>query len=234
MTWQANPYATATTAASERATFIRRTYSHLAGALGAFLILEIILFRTALPGIMLEFAAGGRFNWLMILGAFMLVGWLARSFAAKTTSLPAQYAGLFLYVIAEAVIFVPLIAIALLLTESPNILMQAALLTAALFAALSAVVFMTNKNFSFLGSILTVGGIIALAMIVCGAIFGFNLGLWFSAGMIVLAAGAILYDTSRVLHDYPSNMYVGASLELFASITLLLWYVLRLLISMRR
>ena len=219
----------------ERVTFVRRTYAHLAGAIAAFLALEVLLFQTTLPATMLEFASGGRFNWLMILGGFVLVGWLARAFAAKTTSIEAQYFGLGLYVVAEAVIFVPLIAIALIVSEgSPNILLQAGALTGTLFAALTAVAFLTGKDFSFLRSFLVMGGIVALGLIVCGAVFGFDLGLAFSGGMVVLAAGAILYDTSKILRDYPSNQYVGASLELFASVALLFWYVLRILLRMRR
>lgn len=221
-------------AVDDRALFIRRTYGHLAGALGAFLLLEILLFQTALPEAMLEFAASGRFAWLMILGGFVLVGWIARSFAAGSRSLGAQYLGLALYVAAEAVIFVPLIAIALVMTGSDAILYQAAALTGALFAALTAVAVLSGKDFSFLRSFLVVGGIIAMGLIVCGAIFGFDLGLAFSGGMIVLASASILYDTSKILREYDSSQYVGAALELFASVALLLWYVLRILMRLRR
>jgi len=72
---------------------------------------------------------------------------------------------------------------------------------------------------------------VALGLIVAGAIFGFNLGLWFSAGMVLLAAGAILYTTSNVLHHYGEDQYVGASLELFAAVAILFWYVLRIFMS---
>jgi len=76
--------------------------------------------------------------------------------------------------------------------------------------------------------------IIALVTIVGGVIFGFQLGTFFSVAMVGLAGAAILYDTSNVLHHYPQDRYVAASLQLFASVALMLWYVLRLLISSRR
>ena len=238
MAWQGyeSPYSQTVPASvsAERATFIRRTYAHLAGALAAFLLLEILLFQTSLPALMLDFAAGGRFNWLMILGGFVLVGWLARAFAANHMSLQAQYVGLGLYVVAEAIIFMPLILIALLVAGSPNILVQAAVMTATLFTGLTAVVFITGKDFNFLRSFLVVGGMIAIGLIVSGAIFGFDLGLAFSGGMIVLASASILYDTSKILREYQADQYVGAALELFASVALLLWYVLRILIRLRR
>jgi hypothetical protein len=79
-----------------------------------------------------------------------------------------------------------------------------------------------------------VGGFVALGLIIAGSVFGFNLGLAFSGGMILLASGAILYDTSKVLHHYPEDAHVGAALEIFASIALLFWYVLQFIISMNR
>jgi FtsH-binding integral membrane protein len=51
--------------------------------------------------------------------------------------------------------------------------------------------------------------------------------------MIGLAGAAILYDTSNVLHNFPEDRYVAAALELFASVALLFWYVLRLFMSSR-
>jgi FtsH-binding integral membrane protein len=102
------------------------------------------------------------------------------------------------------------------------------------FAVLTAIVFLTRKDFSFLRGILFWGGILALVAIVGAVIFNFNLGVWFSLAMIGLAGGAILYDTSNVLHHYPEDRYVAAALELFASVALMLWYVLRLLLSLRR
>jgi FtsH-binding integral membrane protein len=217
---------------SERATFIRRTYAHLAGAVLAFLLLEAYLLNSPLAEKMLAFISGSQFGWLMILGAFILCGWMARGLASGGASQSMQYVGLSLYVIAEAVIFVPLLYIAVNYS-SPEVLPTAGILTLLLFVGLTAVVFTTRKDFSFLRSILTIGGFIALGLIVCGAIFGFNLGLIFSVAMVLLASGAILYDTSKILHHYRSDQYVGAALELFASVALLFWYVLRIVMNRR-
>jgi len=101
------------------------------------------------------------------------------------------------------------------------------------FAGLTLIVLLTRKDFSFLRGILWWGGIVALVLIVAGTIFGFQLGTYFSVAMVALAGGAILYDTSNVLHHYPEDRYVGAALELFASVAMMLWYVLRLFMSRR-
>lgn len=217
---------------TERATFIRKTYAHLAGALLLFVLLEAYLIRSPLAEAMLNFISSSNYAWLGILGAFMLCGWLARGLACSSASVGTQYIGLTLYVIAEAVIFVPLIYMAAFYS-SPEVLPTAGILTLLLFGGLTAVVFTTRKDFSFLGSILTVGGFIAFGLIICGAIFGYNLGLAFSAAMVLLASGAILYDTSKILHDYRTDQYVGAALSLFASVALLFWYILRIVMNRR-
>jgi FtsH-binding integral membrane protein len=102
-------------------------------------------------------------------------------------------------------------------------------MTLSLFSGLTAIVLLTKKDFSFLKSALAVGFFIALGLIVAGLLFGFNLGLWFSVGMVVLASGSILYQTSNMVHKYDNEQYVGAALALFASLMLLFWYILSIL-----
>src|SRR5262249_46484025 len=96
-------YPVAAQAPSEaRAAFIRRTYGHLAGAILAFIGLETVLMN--IPGIkeavLNGLLAGGQMGWLVVLGAFMLVGWIAEKWAQSDTSPGLQYLGLGLYVVA--------------------------------------------------------------------------------------------------------------------------------------
>jgi FtsH-binding integral membrane protein len=226
-------YPAAQAAASTRAAFIRRTYLHLAGAIGAFVIVEMLLLRSGLPRVMLSFIQGNPYGWLMILGAFILAGWLARGLAASAASVSQQYAGLGLYVVAEAVIFVPILYLAAFYS-SPEVLPNAAVLTGLLFVGLTVVAFTSRTDFSFLSGILTIGGLLALGAIVGGVVFGFNLGLLFSIAMVGLAGAAILHDTSKIIHHYGVDQHVAASLELFASIALLFWYVLSILMRLSR
>ena len=144
-----------------------------------------------------------------------------------------QYLGLVLVVTAWAIMFIPLLYIAISYgaLNGANVLNQAAVTTLALFTALSAVVLITKKDFSFLKNILTVGFIIAVGVIIAGMIFGFDLGLVFSGFMVLLAAGTILFQTSNLVHHYHTDQYVGASLGLFASLMLLFWYILQIFMS---
>lgn len=218
--------------ASERAAFIRRTYLHLGGAVAAFVILEyVLLTKTSIPEAIFNLLQGSRYSWLGFMGAFVLAGWLARGLAASNASTMVQYAGLGLYVVAEAIIFVPLLAIAAAYS-APEVIPTAAVLTLTLFGGLTATAFITRTDFSFLRGFLVTGGFIALGLIICSVIFPFNLGLVFSGFMVALACGAILYDTSKIMRDFPCDRHVAASLELFASVALLFWYVLRILMKL--
>lgn len=216
-----------------RLEFLRRTYVHLAGAVLLFLAMAWFSVTTGLAEHVLTLFSGGRMGALLFVGGFMVAGWLA-SRMAHSMSVPVQYAGLVLYAAFYAFFFSPILWIAATVPAYAGVLPQAAGLTILTFGGLTAFVFMTRKDFSFLGPILFVGFLVAMGCIVCGVIFGFNLGIWFSGAMILLACGAILYDTSKILLHYGEQQYVGASVELFASVMILFFYILRLLMQLRR
>ena len=212
-----------------RATFLTRTYTNLLGAILGFTVLEVMLFTSGLAEPIARTMLGG--SWLVVLGAFMLVGWLASRAAMSATSLGTQYAAFAGFVVAEAIIFVPLLYIAN--TTAPGTIQSAALVTTMGFVGLTAVAFSTRKDFSFLGGMLRWLGMMALVLIVASVIFGFELGTWFSIAMVTFAGAAVLYDTSNVLHHFPEDRYVGAAMQLFASIALMFWYVLRIFLGSR-
>jgi len=208
-----------------RSQFVTRTYVHLMGAITAFTLLEVFLFTSGLAAPIAQAMFG--VSWLLVLGGFVLVSWGASRVAHRVESLPAQYAALGVYVLAEALIFVPILFIAN--QAAPGMIKSAAAITLAGFAGLTAIAMVSRRDFSFLRGILMWGGVVALVLIVGGAVFGFELGTFFSVAMIAIAGASILYDTSNILHHFPEDRYVAASLQLFASVALMFWYVLRLL-----
>ena len=212
-----------------RAGFLVRTYAHLLGAILAFAAIEVFLFTSGLAEPIAQAMLGT--SWLLVLGGFMLVSWFASRTAATAESKPAQYAALVATVVMQAIIFVPLLYIAD--RTAPGVISSAAWVTLMGFSALTALVVFTGKDFSFLGSLLKWGGIVAIVAIVSAVIFGFELGTWFSVAMIAFAGAAILYDTDKVLNQYPEDRHVSAAIELFASVALMFWYVLRLFMGRR-
>jgi FtsH-binding integral membrane protein len=162
----------------------------------------------------------------------VIISWFASKIAFTASSPAAQYAALVGFVIAEALIFVPMLFLAN--QVAPGVIQSAALVTLLAFAGLTVIAFVSRQDFSFFGAILKWGFILALVAIVGGVIFGFNLGLWFSVLMVAMAGAAILYDTSNIIRYFPEDRYVGAALQLFASVALMFWYVLRIFLAARR
>ncbi len=218
------------TTEEQKIAFYKKTYAHVAYGILAFILIEYLFLST--PAIVkLALSLTGGKMWLLMLGGFMLVTTVAERMANNATDLNKQYLGYFLYILAEAFIFIPILYIAMSLTDGSNLIKQAAILTLALFTGLSGVVFFTKTDFSFLKNIIIIGGFLAMGLIVAGLLFGFDLGLWFSVGMVFLAAASILYQTSKLTQMYQQNQYVAAALGLFASLMLLFWYILRIFMS---
>lgn len=215
---------------TDRATFIRRAYMHLAGAVVGFIILSALFIFSGLGKMMLRVLMNsGQFGWLVVLGAFILVSMLATRLADNVESNQTQLIGLGIYVLAEALIFAPLLTLAAYI--NPAIIGVAGITTALLVGGLTFTAFTTKKDFSFMRSFLTMAGFIAFGAIIASIFMGFSLGVWFSAAMVLLCAGFVLYDTSNIIHHYPTDRPAGAALHLFASIATMFWYVLRIFMS---
>lgn len=215
-----------------RAEFLSKVYGHLAVAVAVFLAVEVALFLGGAAKALNDVIAKGRGSWLLILGGFMIVNWIATKAAHNIANPQAQYAGLFAIAGAEAVIFAPFLYY-VFHTDGAGTVASAAFITAIGFGGLTAVGMFTRKDLSPLRPLLTWGGVVALLLIVGGVFFGLNLGTWFSVGMVGIAGASILYQTQAIMRRYPEWAYVGAAVQLFGSLMLLFWYVLRLVSSRR-
>ena len=238
---QSNPYAVNLENAvisapeSERAAFIRRTYIHLTGAILALIGLEFVLFNAVPQATMQGMVATmtGGYGWLLVMVGFMAVSWVARSWANSGSAAPVQYAGLALYVGAWAVMLLPILYICIRFLGEPSLPATAAVITGVAFLGLTAVAFITRADLSNWGRYLMIGGFVAMGVIVAGILFGFSLGLGFSAVMVAFMCAYILYDTSNVIHHFGVDQHVAASLVLFADVVMLFFYVLRILMASR-
>lgn len=210
----------------DRSDFIWKCYAHVVGAILAFAAIEVYFFQS---GIAERIAIPMLNNWWMVLGVFILAGWGATHVAHRVESKNAQYAAFAAFIVLESLIFAPMLFIASI--RAPGIIDSAAGVTVLGCVGLIATVMVTRKDFSFLRGMMVWLFFLALAAIVGSLIFGFELGTWFSVAMIGFAGAAILYDTSNILHHYPQDKYVAASMQLFASIAMMFWYILRLFMS---
>jgi len=218
--------------ASEKTYFIRNTYLHVALSIGIFAILTALLVNSPFGKIFTVFTLSNQFVWLGVLFLFAGISWVADKWARSDTSKTLQYLGLGLYIVLESIIFTPMLFIAN--AVAPGAISIAGFLTLFLFAGLTAVAFLSGKDFSFLRGFLSLGFFIVAGIILASAIFGpltSTLSLILSGGMILFAGAAILYDTSNIIRYYRPDQYVAAALSLFASVALLFWYILQFILN---
>jgi FtsH-binding integral membrane protein len=217
---------------SARAAFIRRTYGHLAGAILAFIVLEYGLLHLPNVGDLVLGMVHSPWSWLLVIGAYMGISYLAEAWARSNVSPGLQYLGLALYVGAVSVVFLPLLYLVTFIVSDPKLITNAGLLTGAMFGGLTLAVFTTGSDFSFLRPILCIGGFLALGAVIAFAfIGGSTFGLIIAFGMVALMSISILYQTSGVLHHYRTDQHVAAALALFASVATLFYYILWILLQ---
>lgn len=121
----------------------------------------------------------------------------------------------------------------LALANGGQIIATALGMTAVTFFGLSAYALTSRKDFSFMGGFLTAGmtvALIAMVALFVLPLFGVNipaLHLAFSALVVMLMAGFVLYDTSNIINGHYTN-YVMATVSLYLSIYNLFVHLLAL------
>jgi FtsH-binding integral membrane protein len=240
-----NPFIVDVAPVEERVSFYRRTYLHVAGALLGFAALLAFFFAgfDQSTGIAFTLASSlfglmnslGSWSWLLVMVAFWGGTMVAQSLASNRASVAAQYSGLGLYVLLQALMFIPLLVIVHVSTggQMAQILVPACTLTGALVVGLTLSVFMTNADFSFLRTVIVIGSVVALAVVLLSFFVPLVLGTWFALAMILLMATAILYQTWVIKTQLTTGDYIIAAFMLFSSIVTLLWYVISFFLGRR-
>jgi FtsH-binding integral membrane protein len=118
---------------------------------------------------------------------------------------------------------------------NPASIMQAGVLTVGIFGGLTAYVFISRRDFSFLRGMVVTGLIVViLAGILNIFIASSALGFAVAAATLLLFSGFVLYDTSNIIRRYPTNEYVAGALSLYLDAFNIFLALLRLLNAGRR
>lgn len=105
------------------------------------------------------------------------------------------------------------------------------LVTGLIFAGLTAYAYWSKRDFSFLGSFLTVGILVLIGFSLIGLFtggFGGTLGLMIAAFGVLVFSGYILYDISQYKHGLADADIPLAVLNLYLDFINLFLYLLRL------
>jgi FtsH-binding integral membrane protein len=232
------PGAVATLGVSDRVTFLRKAYGLLGGSLIVWAAATAALFRygTETSFKFSRWALNGQLNWLAVIGLLMVSGMAAQWLARSEKSRGVQLLGLGIEVAAWTFLMQPLLWVLFMkfkVAGATSILAQGTVATLVIFTGLTATVFITKKDFSFLRGVITVGMFAAMGIIIASMLFGFTLGLVFTGALIALLALKILYDTSLMLNYFPPTHYVSAALMLFGTVATLFWNIIIFLMRLR-
>ncbi|HEX5062165.1 MAG TPA: Bax inhibitor-1 family protein [Kofleriaceae bacterium] len=222
---------------SDRVAFLRKSYGLLGGALIVWAAASAYVFRY-MPEVSFKWSrwALTGYNWFAVIGLLIGSGMLAQWLARSETSRTIQYIGLGVEVAAWTFLMQPMLWVLFMKFKPAGaqaLLAQGTIATLAIFVGLTATVFITKKDFSFLRGVVTVGMFAALGIIMASILFGFTLGLVFTGALIALLALKILYDTSLMMNYFPPTHYVSAALMLFGTVATLFWNIMVFLMRMR-
>jgi FtsH-binding integral membrane protein len=230
--------AVATLGVSDRVAFLRKAYGLLGVSLLVWAGATAAMFRyaTETSWKFSKWALNGQLNWLLVIGLLMVSGMVAQKLAQSNTSRTIQLIGLGVEVAAWTFLMQPLLWVLFIKFRPAGaqaILAQGTVATLVIFAGLTATVFITKKDFSFLRGVITVGMFAAMGIIIASMLFGFTLGLVFTGALIALLALKILHDTSALMNEFPPSHYVSAALMLFGTVATLFWNIIVFLMKLR-
>ncbi|MFL6337028.1 MAG: Bax inhibitor-1 family protein [Pyrinomonadaceae bacterium] len=209
----------------ERMGFVRKVYA-LFFAATLFAIAGVGV-GFVFPPVMLAIIAHPWFALIALLGGVM---------GAQAVRLVpgVNLLALFAFTTFTGVFISPLIAI--YTQMNPASVWQAGLLTVGIFGGLTAYVFVSKKDFSFLRGLMWTGLIVViLAGLLNVFIVGSSaLAFAISCAALLLFSGFVLYDTSNIIRRYPVNEYVAGALSLYLDAFNIFLALLRILNAGRR
>ncbi|MGL4758246.1 MAG: Bax inhibitor-1/YccA family protein [Patescibacteria group bacterium] len=153
------------------------------------------------------------------------------NFTYSNKNIGMQYFGLIGYAILQSILVVPVIYSASLI--NPTVLPSAFFFTLALFLLLTAVVYFTGIDFGFMRSFIVFASIASLVIVIVSLLAGFNLGIFFTGFLILLACSYILYDTSNIIQNYESTKPIGAATALLGAIIMLFVNIVQFLMQFK-
>jgi len=209
-----------------RMDFLRKTYALFLAGIICSLLVGALTLRT--PSL---FTISASLNPLIAI--LLIVG---LSFGAQVASRieGLNYVALFSFTGVMGFVFAPMLHA--YDAMQPGIVTQAAMLTTITFSALTTYVFVSKKDFSFMGGLLFVGliglilGGIANALLFHSAVTSYLMA-WFT---LLIFSGYVLYDTSNIMRRYDSRAYCSAALSLFLDFFNMFLAILRILSGGRR
>jgi FtsH-binding integral membrane protein len=219
----------AETSVNERIAFLKRVYGWMTAALLMTVVGAAISIQSGITEAMM--------NSGFLMTILLFVAWIALAHVLqKVRHVPmvnvmafAAYA-LFTGLVVSSLILIAMLYGEALAGDSMTYIYQALGLTVAVFGGLTIYTFFTKRDFSFLRGMLITGliGILVLGLMNAFIFQSSGMAMAVSFFGVLLFSGFILYDTQKIMKQYPVDEHVAGAMTLFLNFVLLFMYMLRL------
>lgn len=216
---------------NERMAFIKRVYAWM---LGAVVICSVGAWASISMGFADKLARTGTFTWLAVIIGWGAVGWGAQKVRHTPTLNVLAFVGYSLYsgMVVSVIVWVAMMY-GQALANNPGIYVYQALgITTAAFTGLSCYAFFTKRDFSWMRGMLTLAlfGLIAMMLLNMFIVESTILSLGISFAVVLVFGGFVLYDTQKVLKEFPTNEHIAGAITLFTDFVMLFWHILRIIL----
>lgn len=222
--YRQSQYGTAAPSAEMRAEVMRNTY----------MLLALSLIPTAIGAL---FGINMSFMFLRaspIMGSLLLMGgmYFMMFMVQKNRNSFAGVVWLMGFTLIMGVLLGPLLQFALRIPNGSQMIMLAAIMTSAIFFAMSAIGYATKREMPFLANFLAIGGIVLMIAVVA-SIFMHTpiLYLVICGGFVIFSSLMILWQVNQIANGGETN-YISATLSLYVSLYNLFTSLLQIIIAL--
>jgi len=225
-----HPRSVSTGAVTDRMAFLKKVYAWMTGAL---VLCAVGAYASVQSGVAARMLGLGLMGHLLVFAGWMGLAFVVQAVRKTPVVNVIAFAtyGLFTGLVISDIILVAMLMGDMIAGSTMTYIYQAFGLTAGVFGGLSIYAFFTKQDFSWMRGMLVVG---TVALIGLSIVNWFFQATWFSLavsfGVVLLFSGWVLYNTQKIMREYPMDEHIAASVTLFTDFVVLFVHILRLLL----
>jgi len=228
-----NPFCISYASPEERASFLRRAYLGFALMIVLWFGLDTLLLKLPLSRDLITIWFSNSSSWFIVIIGFLLLRLITRLVSNRGLHISMQIGALAACLILQSLLFAPILIMGESLAGSP-FLLETMVMAGFLLLGVLCTAFTVRKDFSQVMVISQISICLISGLLACAWIWGIQEDWFLLLGIAAISGFAILHATLRIMNHQDTDEILSASLNLFASLSLLLWVSLRFIILRTR
>lgn len=224
-----NPFSAVYAPKKVRAAFFRQAYLGFALLLLLWIAVECWLIQLPISRTLYHLWFDSNTGWMGVLAGFLILRFITRQVSNRGLHWSLQFLSLAACLILQSILFLPILLHGQHMTGSP-FLKEASILAGSLFLGIVATAISIRRDFNKYLALSQILLWLGAGLLACAFIWGFKEGWFILLSLTAIASFAVFHETLRILKYQDTDEVFGASLNLFASLSLLLWVSLRFVI----